>query len=46
MHGGISMTTPASAETQDLVPSGIAGLDTVLCGGFARERVHLIEGAP
>ena len=40
------MTTPASSEKQDVVPSGIAGLDTVLCGGFARERVHLIEGAP
>ena len=46
MHGGSSMTTPASSEKQDVVPSGIAGLDTVLCGGFARERVHLIEGAP
>ena len=29
-----------------VVPSGVPGLDAVLAGGFARHRVHLVEGAP
>lgn len=28
------------------VPSGVPGLDQVLAGGFAQNRVHLVEGAP
>ncbi len=28
------------------VASGIAGLDTILQGGFVRDRLYLIEGAP
>lgn len=39
------MTTPV-ADSPELVPTGIEGLDIILCGGFSRERVHLIEGAP
>lgn len=31
---------------QSLIATGIAGLDEVLCGGFIRGRVHLIEGTP
>lgn len=26
--------------------TGVAGLDEVLCGGFVRDRVYLLEGAP
>ncbi len=26
--------------------TGIAGLDDILCGGFVRERVHIVEGSP
>src|SRR5689334_84995 len=37
------------SETGQLLPrasSGIAGLDEVLCGGWARNRLHLLEGTP
>ena len=26
--------------------TGIAGLDNILCGGFVRGRVHIVEGSP
>src|SRR5688572_8255736 len=26
--------------------TGIAGLDSILCGGFASDRLYLIEGSP
>lgn len=26
--------------------TGIAGLDDILCGGFSRDRVYLVEGSP
>jgi circadian clock protein KaiC len=29
-----------------LVPTGVQGLDSILAGGYARYRVHLVEGAP
>jgi circadian clock protein KaiC len=35
------ITTPDS-----FLPSGVAGLDDVLLGGFTRDRLYLIEGAP
>jgi circadian clock protein KaiC len=31
---------------EDLAMTGIAGLDTILLGGFAREHLYLIEGTP
>src|SRR5687767_9664437 len=34
----IDPRTPAS--------SGIAGLDDILCGGFTRHRLFLVEGVP
>jgi circadian clock protein KaiC len=30
----------------DTVQSGIAGLDEILSGGFPRDRLHLVQGAP
>ena len=30
----------------DVCSSGVPGLDTVLCGGFPRNRLYLIEGDP
>jgi circadian clock protein KaiC len=29
-----------------LCPSGVPGLDAILCGGFPRNRLYLIEGDP
>lgn len=42
------MVSTASHEFEDEapVPSGIAGLDEILVGGFSRSNVHLVEGAP
>jgi circadian clock protein KaiC len=37
---------PESPGSAPAVPSGVPGLDTVLSGGFAQDRVHLVEGAP
>jgi circadian clock protein KaiC len=37
------------AEQSELLPkasSGIVGLDEVLCGGWPRNRLHLLEGSP
>lgn len=36
-------TDPSDLER---VPSGIAGLDTVLCGGFLRGGVYIVQGTP
>lgn len=33
-------------KPSEIVPSGVKGLDAVIGGGFAKHRVHLIEGAP
>jgi circadian clock protein KaiC len=35
---------PSAATT--LASTGIRGLDTILGGGFARKRLHLVEGVP
>src|SRR5947208_493068 len=35
-----------SSDTLPKASSGIAGLDDVLCGGWARRRLHLLEGSP
>lgn len=32
--------------SDDKATTGIAGLDEVLCGGLARDRLYLVEGAP
>ena len=29
-----------------MLTTGIAGLDTILCGGLARDRIYLVEGEP
>ncbi|MGE4219358.1 MAG: ATPase domain-containing protein [Alphaproteobacteria bacterium] len=36
------------AETSDdgLVPTGIAGLDRIICGGFHRGGLYIVEGPP
>jgi circadian clock protein KaiC len=39
------MKTKGSAGEAD-ASTGIAGLDNILAGGFARERVYLLEGSP
>ena len=39
------MTTKGSAGEAD-ASTGIPGLDDILAGGFARERVYLLEGSP
>jgi circadian clock protein KaiC len=36
----------AGGEGTELLPSGIAGLDTILKGGFIRGGIHLIQGDP
>jgi circadian clock protein KaiC len=35
--------TPPRADT---AATGIAGLDDILAGGFRRNRLYLVEGAP
>ena len=38
---------PSQADsTCDVCPSGVPGLDSILCGGFPRNRLYLIEGDP
>ena len=37
---------PDTASRGDTAPTGIAGLDDILAGGFRRNRLYLIEGAP
>ncbi|MDB4958321.1 MAG: circadian clock protein KaiC [Myxococcales bacterium] len=32
--------------TDDRAPTGIAGLDSVLMGGFPRDRIYLVDGDP
>ena len=38
--------TSGAHEEPCVVQSGVPGLDAVLAGGFARKRVHLVEGTP
>ena len=33
-------------ETGARVPTGVVGLDDVLCGGFPRQRMYLVQGDP
>jgi circadian clock protein KaiC len=33
-------------DADEKSPSGLATLDSILGGGFVRQRIHLIEGAP
>ena len=37
---------PTSLEKPSVVPTGVAGLDDIMGGGFARGRLFLIEGVP
>jgi circadian clock protein KaiC len=37
---------PQTPAPPDRAATGIAGLDAVLCGGFTRNRLFLIEGVP
>jgi circadian clock protein KaiC len=43
--GAVSAARPAG-HGGDLASTGIEGLDDILGGGFARGRLHLIQGAP
>lgn len=36
----------ARPATTDQASTGVAGLDDILSGGFARDRVYLLEGSP
>jgi circadian clock protein KaiC len=38
--------TVSDANRKPLVPTGIKGLDDVLCGGFPRNRLYLVQGDP
>jgi circadian clock protein KaiC len=38
------VTTPVPASS--LASTGIEGLDDILCGGFVRRRLYLVEGVP
>ena len=41
------MTQQAGPETnRQIAPTGVAGLDDVLIGGFRRRRLYLVEGVP
>ena len=33
-------------QASDVAATGIAGLDKILCGGFPRNHLYLIEGSP
>src|ERR1700754_3602399 len=37
---------PQSPETLPRAATGIVGLDDILSGGLARNRLHLLEGSP
>ena len=43
--GGVAAARPAG-DGGDRASTGIEGLDEILGGGFARGRLHLIQGAP
>jgi circadian clock protein KaiC len=38
--------TLSNSSAHSTLSSGITGLDHILCGGFTRNRLYLIEGAP
>ncbi len=40
------MPVPSAAPAPGIAPTGIAGLDDILAGGLARNRLFLIEGTP
>ncbi len=42
----MSGTPDGGGQGEELVPSGIAGLDTILKGGFLRGGINLIQGEP
>ncbi len=35
-----------NSDTGRFLPSGVPGLDTILSGGFTRDRLYLVEGEP
>jgi len=41
-----SRTTPESAAAPALLRTGVPGLDSILLGGFAPNRLYLLEGEP
>jgi circadian clock protein KaiC len=43
---GAATATRATGDGSDRASTGIEGLDDVLGGGFARGRLHLVQGAP
>ncbi len=38
--------TISTARSRPVAPTGVPGLDDILCGGFTRRRLYLIEGRP
>ena len=40
------MAEPNPADTSEIVPTGVEGLDEVLRGGLMRRRTYLLEGFP
>lgn len=42
----MTTSTPPNAASSSRIPTGIAGLDTILGGGLTSQRVYLLEGNP
>ena len=34
------------AQNIERLPSGVPGLDTILCGGFTKGGIHIFQGPP
>src|SRR5262249_59810725 len=45
-EAGAPMSDAPGARDEDLVATGITGLDDILGGGFTPNRVYLVEGNP
>ena len=43
---GAALVAGPTSDGSDRASTGIEGLDDVLGGGFARGRLHLVQGAP
>src|SRR5690348_15691091 len=41
-----SVMSPAGDDPNSYIPTGVGGLDAVLCGGFLRAGFYLLQGNP
>jgi len=46
MSSSDQASTNHKVQKSPLVPTGVAGLDEVLCGGFPKNRLYLVQGDP